>query len=333
MNDGEANPPPRTMPEGLGVDLRGFESEERAKAFGFVTAECVGEISRHINLASLEGVTVAFDYPQALRELDRGYDEKSELSPSQGSVVGIAMTPSVLRGDVLKSHIVLNAPYVISLENIDSEFYGLALQTLAHECAHVNVTAAFNTCFPGVLPKKKFQSRHDAIRWDIALACWDEFAATSLSAWIGENPAPAYEQIFLQSLAVARSDANMAINAFRLDRDFGRVVPEVLRSYGELMKHACYLLGTMDGLGQTVEDLPNTHAALDGHWFQPYFSRLAEACLAIAAQYGRWEDTRTFDAIGDIAEAILEEGGMLLKRSPEGGLLALFPLTRVAKPR
>jgi hypothetical protein len=71
--DGDQLPSP-TAPERLQISLKGFADESGARAFGETLGTFARVISRYIDLSNLDGITVAFDYPAALAELDRGYE-------------------------------------------------------------------------------------------------------------------------------------------------------------------------------------------------------------------------------------------------------------------
>ena len=73
--------PPPTAPENIFISLRGFDTEEHAHAFGNLVATYVRSLSRYIDLTTLDGITIAFDYAQALLELDRGYDTSTSSRP------------------------------------------------------------------------------------------------------------------------------------------------------------------------------------------------------------------------------------------------------------
>jgi len=139
----QADERPQTAPENISISLRCFDTEERARQFGNLIAMYVRELSRHIDLSSLDGITVAGDYNQALLDLDRGYVTSHKLTPSEELSFGVAMTPAVIRDGKVKSHIVINAGVVLPLENTNHEAFKLAFHTLAHECAHVEVTQRF----------------------------------------------------------------------------------------------------------------------------------------------------------------------------------------------
>ncbi|MBR0995510.1 hypothetical protein JQ580_32845 [Bradyrhizobium japonicum] len=63
---------------------------------------------------------------------------------------------------------------LLPLEDEKSEFFEQALHTLAHECAHVEVTGRFDTALPGILLQSKPGNAHAHYRWEIINACWDE---------------------------------------------------------------------------------------------------------------------------------------------------------------
>lgn len=60
-------------------------------------------------------MTVAFDYDEALAELDRGYETTYQLTATKGVAIGVAMAPTVIRDGVIKTHLVLNANYALSI--------------------------------------------------------------------------------------------------------------------------------------------------------------------------------------------------------------------------
>lgn len=329
----ETNQASTTVPEQFAITARGaFPSEDEARMLATQIGQVVRQFSRVFNLSELDGVTVAEDYAQALAELDRGYESSHTLTPSEGAVVGVAMTPSVLRDGMLKSHIVVNAQYLWPLLDDTHPDFQSALHIVAHECAHVEITGKFEAAIPGVLLRKCFTDIRDRARSDVILACWDEYAATRLSAGFGEDPTEGYEETLIKHMGTARQEANESIKAYRLHGDVVKVYCEAYRAYGNLLKYAAYYLGNLAGHGLELYKRPNFDAALDGHWFEAYFHRLDEACNTIAAQYGTWRDQGVFEVIGDIADDMVAEGGILCTSLQDGGLHFDIPLTPETVP-
>jgi hypothetical protein len=232
--------------------------------------------------------------------------------------VGLAMAPAVIRDGVLKVHIVMHAGLAVGLMDQGSELYQLALHALAHECAHVEVTAKLDAAFPGFVLQHRHSDLHENLRWQSITACWDEYAAACISAPFGQDPTSEYEATFLTVLASARDNANELIKAYRLHGENGRIMGEVYSCYGDLMKFACYHLGNMAGRDLSLEELPETKAALEGHWYKPHFGRLKALCEELAAEYGRWRNTSKFEAIGDLADELVRDGGLTVVHSDDG---------------
>jgi hypothetical protein len=322
--------PPSTLPGHVQVHFRGRGIDDPA-VIGHELRLLIEGMGQVFDLRRLDGVTFATDYPEALRELDRGYEATRPLTASDGRVVGIAMTPSVIRSGELKSHIVLNANVFFGMLN--ERRSGSVLHLLAHECAHVELNAAYDQAFPGILLRQRLNAR-DAARSQISLACWDEYAACRLSAPYGDNPTAEYEHSFLEHLKDARERGNTFIKAYRLHGDVQQIIDELAGVYGNLMKFAAYFLGSAAGLGTQWREFTAAVEALDGHWFLPYFERLEDTVAALYDSLGRWADHAGFDAIGDIAEEVMDECGMFFFDSPErpGEVGVKLPFTPETMP-
>jgi hypothetical protein len=324
--------PPPSLPESFGVTIRDWGDETSSRHLGEQAACWMHAISRCIDLSNIDGLTLGADYPKALAELDRGYETAAPLTPSNGIVVGIAMTPSVIRNGQLKSHIVLSAGLTAALLDVEHENFQLALHTMAHECAHVEITAAFERCFPNVLLRTKHIDLQEHYRWEVALACWDEYAATRISAGFGEEPTERYEDTFIEALQTAEENANAAIRAYRLHGDHGRIASEAYVEYGRLLKYAAYLLGDLDARDIAIEDRPRSGAALAEHPFQPTLQRLHNALRDLYNGFGRWADKSPFEAIGDIADDLIGEGGVYITKIGSGLLHIQVPFRPETSP-
>jgi hypothetical protein len=312
----EENEAQYTAPEKFTLTASGFASEEEAKSLLGIVGSAVRLISGALDLSGLDGVTIAYDYNDALSSIERGFPSNHALTPSNGDVVGIAMTPLVLRDGVLKSHIVFNARYIVHLGDENNENFGFALHTLAHECAHVEVTQLFENCFPSRLLPNYPSSSTAKIRSDIILACWDEYAATYRSAPIGAEPTAGYEDNFLHHVRETKARVTECISEYRLHGRPMEVLIAVLRIIGNLMKFSAYHLGNLDGLKIAPENMPRTAAILEGHWFAPFFIRIHEALRDIRTDYGAWQDDRAFEVIADLADEILQFVGITYKEGP-----------------
>jgi hypothetical protein len=290
------------------------------------------ELSKVIDISRLDGVSIAVDYAEALANLDRGFEASHPLTPSDGLVIGVAMTPAVLREDVVKSHIVLNASYVHMLGDYEDEFWPTAFHLLAHECAHVEINAAWDTSFPGEMLRTHYDNLVDGFLGQIVSACWDEYAACRISAGMGADPLEGYIETLENSLAQARSTANGHLRLYRTHGDHGRVLGEVFGEYGNLMKYASYLLGHMDGMGLSIDDVLALRTLLEDSWFEPFFHRLRDTLNDIFETFGRWTDKRQFDDLEALVVELMADGGIELYWTGDGGAGFNAPFTADTMP-
>lgn len=309
-----------TAPEKLNISLLGFNSVADAEEIGEIINHCTRELSKLFDLSSLDGVTCASNYAKALQDLDRGYESNHKLAPSEGNVIGIAMTPSVVRDGQLKSHIVLSAGITEGVNDVDGEKFQLFLQTLAHECAHVEIKSKFDVAFPKTLLRECNHDIRIAFQWDVTLACWDEYAATRLSSRIGLDMSGYYEEPFLKQLGETQTLANECIKQYRTHDDHHRVLSEVSNLYGILLKLSAYYLGNMDGHERGPFSQEEVDKRGSCQWFEEFLHKLHDSCQEIFSSYGRWRDKSAFEKVGNLAEELLAHGGIIFEYSSAGQL-------------
>lgn len=297
----------------FGIQARGFDDVDTATRLATIVGEAVRALGSKFDLSGLDGVTIAVDYNQALLDLDRGYETTYKLTATNSHVTGVAMTPAVLRGDILKSHIVVNAGHVWPLLDLDDvEGRAHAIHVLAHECGHVEVTNAYDRCFPNEMLRPKYGPILEQLQWKIIFAAWDEYAVTERSAGLGESQTETYEDAFLNDLALVDERSNNLILAFRGHLSVEQVLGEIYDCYGTLLKFSAYHLGNLQGLGISWKHSEKTALALNNHWFLPYFERLQEACLEISKDYGTWKSKASFTLISEIADDLVQRAGLFV---------------------
>lgn len=308
-----------TVPD-FNVCARGsFASEDDARRLAHSTGEVVKALGKVFDLRTLDGITIAEDYSQALMDLDRGYKTNYVLTPTAKIVAGVAMTPSVLRGDQLKSHIVLSASYLAPLTEIGHPEFDRALYLLTHECSHVMVTARFDASFPGILLRQPQATLLGSHRWSVILPVWDEYAACRLSQPFGEDQSDIHEQTFLAHLTSFHEAAGEAIRAYRLSNNVEDLLSGAYRTCGDLLKFAAYFLGTLAGAGRSWIDRPATQKALNESWFNTFFLQLSDSLTAIFQDFGTWEDQLAFESLGDIVDDMVRFCGVQASTVQGGG--------------
>ncbi|TDE32991.1 hypothetical protein [Antarcticimicrobium sediminis] len=324
-----------SIPSDLQFSARGFANEEYAKEAIYKLHSVLSVISQSIDLTNLDGVTVAFDYDEALAELDRGYETTYKLSATKGVAIGVAMAPTVIRDGVIKTHLVLNANYALSIleePGEETEDFGQSLHLVAHECAHVEVTAAFDRSFPKILLQKKHNNILDNMRWQVILATWDEYAVCRIVGSIGYDPADGYLETLVNVLGATRGQVYEMIKVYRAHGDVGQVAAEVYGRIRELLKYSSYFLGAV-----AAQENPETHPAVlteeaNFGWFSPFYERLVKVHEALWSDFGKWDGLNVFEALGDILEDMAESIGVEASRVSDDSINFNIPYRRETMP-
>ena len=306
-----------TIPSSLKMSAHGFPDEEYAKDALQKFYSIISEISQRIDISNLDGVTVSFDYEKSLAELDHGYDTDYTLTPTKDVGFGVAMAPNVFRDGKLRTHLVFNAPGVLRLlENPgeDTELFSLSLYIIIHECAHVEVAAKLDQCFPGILLRKEHNNILDHMRWQAILPTWEEYAVCKIAGTSGHDQTEEYLETLCKVLEKTRSDCFERIRRYRIHCRLEQIVAEVYNKLGDLMKYASYFLGAA-----LAHDHPETHpskliAEKEFAWFDPFYEKLIIALQTLWDQYGRWTNQNNFEVLGDILEAMAEDIGIKAER-------------------
>ena len=328
LSETDMERPPATVPTSMAIVIKGgyeYDSKDTLQVLKETLSLVVREISRFIDLSGVDGITVAFDQDKAIQYLDSEGDVpvKRKRNPLDNEIsFRIASGQYIRRDGKLKTHLVFYHPTIRPIVGgKDAEGFELAIHTIVHECSHVEIASVFDKSFPDII-LKHVEDWHDfdRKRWCFAIFhCWDEYAACYMSALVGANPLDGYVEVFTNALRRSAPKRMTIMKNCYIDKDWDKICDESFLLYGQLMKLACYVLGTMRRKKLTVEDVPLLKKALEGSWFASYFKRLGELCEKIMASYGKWEDLSSFEAIGDLFEEILADRGITITRLRDGG--------------
>ncbi len=140
------------MGSDIGFTCRAFPDEHSAIAVAKRVSEVLQEMAStlELSMAGLDGVTIAYDYDVALRELNRGFQSSGPLTATLDDFAGgVAMSPLVMRDGNVKSHILLSAGIVPLIDSADGGVSGKYL--IAHELAHAHEHYFRDKQLPGTL--------------------------------------------------------------------------------------------------------------------------------------------------------------------------------------
>lgn len=336
MNVADENKIPEnvTIPPNLSMSAHNFADEDYAKSALYKLHSILSVLSQSIDLSNLDGVTLSHDYDKTLAELDRGYETTYVLTATKDIAIGVAMAPSVVRNGKVKTHLVLNAPYVLNLleePGEETDFFWQALHLVAHECAHVEVTAAFDRCFPNWLLQKSHPNILDNLRWQAILAAWDEYEVCWIAGAIGHDPTAGYLETLTIVLTKTRTDCYENIKKYRLHGDVGRIVTEVYGALANLIKYSSYYLGAKHRISPDDENNPLINIP-EFAWFEDFFAKIEAALKNLHDSYGKWEDQAGFEEIGNILEEMAESVGVFATRNSDQDIYFDIPYSPETMP-
>lgn len=316
--------PPISVDDTVQYSMIGsFRSEGDAELLAKKVQSFITNFSRCMDLSGLGGVTIADDLRQGVQGLDRGYTPSSDFALTNDAVASaIATTPTVIRDGQIKSHIVFSSQSINGIaDDPTSETFQNALLVILHECAHVEATGKFDSQFPNVLLRPVTNGNLlNAKRWDYILACYHEYVACWRTAWLSKSDTQLQDflEAFIQLLSESRSKADAMIVDYASHQDHARILSETFDTYGNLMKSASYVLGTMHGLSYSLDDVPDLRNAIEDSWFESVFKRLSLNCGQILDSYGRWQDKSLFEGIGNLLETLVRDNGIAVSRQGDG---------------
>lgn len=321
--------PPASLPPNLQLSLMGFDTAENANALGNEFSATLIEISRYMDLERLAGATVTWNFEEAFAAIDRGFEGAKPITYTQtNELVCVAKCIPVLRDGLPHHHVVWHAGYVTALLDPDHEHYLYALHVIAHECGHVVDLKWRDQAFPGVILKEGYDSHVAALLDGTALVVWEEYAACRLSALFSDTKdlRATYITAFTNIIGVAQPNANKAILAYRRHGQIDRVLSEAGEPLCEPLRTAGYLLGHLDGMGDTTP-LEELCPAIVGTHYAEMLERLREALRTIWSTRESWSTmARVFADLRRIAEDTVAAGGIHFQDTHEG-LMVNIPFT------
>jgi hypothetical protein len=311
--------------EPIPYHLLGFATEDDAKAAGLRVSQVIDEVAQElgIKVAGLDGVTIASDYDVALANLDLGYETQRPLTRTNDEAAGgVAMTPFVKRDGKVLSHIVLNAGVVALIDMPANGVSGKYI--VAHELAHVHEHYIRDKVLPNTFLRQLIPEPDEAFLFDVADACWSEYAACTFSAAIHPAQASLYEITFVAVLRLAKDKITQAKKQWMIDGDFAKVWQRVAPLTGDLLKYASYLLGHAAGLNKPLQEIaPEAWQLLQSEgWLLPRISELEDCLANMMETFADWRSLDAFEPLKKVVRDQLADCGITMKG--DKGRLRIF---------
>lgn len=320
-----------TIPEDLNVQVRGFE-EKLAYNIGHKIRAAVREYSRVLPLENLDGITIGYDYNEALASIDTGFPSNGPITPTQDEEFGsgAAMALPVDREGVLKTHLVFGpmiAAYLLESDDNEEQLRrGLGLIT--HELGHAVDHEYKYQAFGNIMAQRLDTLVSDPVEqylWELSHFMWDEYCANRIATML--QPRGSDENtLFLSVHASFRSRIFDARNAYQC-----RVM--TLDEFLAVVKHnlhlaliaTAYLLGMND---VDKEELPSTAEEATALLQGPESADLLafhDVLVRIWENRGKWQSYDEILELNKPALALLHSFNLYPSVSEGGGLYMDVP--------
>ena len=320
--------------ENVNITLQGFAREDDARRIADLVGQVVFLISEHIDLERLETITITYDYERALREMNCGYETKSQLSPTKDSSgIGVAMAKQILKDDMVKVHMVFNAPYLEPLDNKEHEFFHETISLIAHECGHVEELKIFDSKFPNIL-LRPYQGTEYNYLLDVMLSSWQEYAACRISSpFCVDETLNIQSNLLVTSLENSLKESRDAIKRYRLHGDINLVWKESGTPLFSPMRYASYLFGYLDGLNRNIEDYQEAHfAIMDNDFYREILQQLHLELQSIWASKDTWASLDVFSPLKKLADMLYRAGGLNFTSFDDGTFYIDIPFSAETMP-
>lgn len=259
------------------LQLDGFGDAALAEQLVEVLNGVVSVLARRLPLGSLDGFTLAADYPAALAGLDRGGALPPEMTTALGYGLGVAKTVEVVRNGDCKAHVVLASGVALSWLSADPAIRAESLSILvkmlayvAHDYGYYDQLAAAS-----LKPDPITLILHPAVAW--APRSW--YSARE-AAFVAPDIGGSYAELVLKALAFGREAMAAARARFSETQEIEPLVRTALECASAILAHAADWLGHRAGLAEDMyyagSDLPQSLSAWElADWIELYGRDLA----------------------------------------------------------
>ena len=281
----------------------------------------VSALSQELPLRRLDGITIAGDYPAALRNLDRGIENAppvETVSPEVG--VGVANMITVLRSGETKGRVVMSSAIVDALASDNAKDAEFGIYVVVKELALVAMVEYVERALPGVL-LRSVDGELDGWLYGPVDAALHGYVASYIAAeYIDEQ-----EMVEAKRLLLADCINRMRIDvlrerlSYRDHGDLEKLLDVTMPAISYVLLFAADLLGHNAVSGRSAfRESDELHNSLEEagltNWLEAYRVNL----MKFHKQLGRWSSFDEFLSFNVHVERLLWQFGMFPWEAPEG---------------
>jgi hypothetical protein len=288
------------------VTFRDCANETDANRLAAAVFGIISQVAKVEPLGRLDGITFAYDYAAAVRDLDRGFETNQKLTTRDDSIgTGVAMAPAVMRGGVVKKHVVMRGGIAWALLGDDEALRSQATYLLVFELMHVAYLQLLDEALPGTM-LRPLRSSYEAILNAHVGGAPEAYFAARRSASLFPDRLHELRTVASDVLAQASESIPAQRRRYVQDQNLDALADLALTQIGSFILLAAELFGHCDGLEVgsalaegTLMDLLR-RCGLE-RWAQ----RLHEELRRLWEQSGRWASYDEFLSMNRFLEQAL----------------------------
>jgi hypothetical protein len=288
------------------VTFRDCADEADANRLAGAVFAIVSEVAKVEPLDRLDGITFAYDYAAAVRDLDRGFESSRKLTTRDDSIgMGVAMAPAVMRGGVIKKHIVMRAGIAWGLIGDDEVLRSKATYLLVSELMHVAYLQFVDDALPGTV-LRPLKSPYEAILNAEVGGAPEAYFAARRSAPLFPDRIHELRVVASDALTQACESIPVQRRRYQQDRNLDALADIALTQIGSFILVTAELFGHWDG--SEVAGAPadgNLMDALRRCGLERWAQRLHEELRSLWDRGGKWASYDEFLSINRFLEQAL----------------------------
>lgn len=281
----------------------------------------VSQVSYALPLGRLDGITIANDYPAALKALDRGFKNAPLVETVSSEIgVGVGQMVVVMQSTEVKGRVILAGSVAHALISGDSGQAEWAVYVLAKELALVAILEIIEHTLPGILLTRIGRELDGWLYANVDPALHSYIASYTV-AGLGnpESTVNAMRELLVQNIDRMEQTILEERFAYRYHGDVDQLVAVALPAVRQVLDFAADLLGfcasrrvsPFDDADMLIDTLNRIGIA---NWFRMFQSQLE----SFHKRLGQWESFDEFLAFNIHVERLLWQFGMFPWEGPEG---------------
>ena len=289
-----------------------------------------------LDLRRMHRIIVAADFAGELAELSAATKSGRPIAhTNEEYAVAVAKVLLLPKGEEIEILPVFNANLLIPLtEDIVSEAGRHILHVVHHELCHVHDDNKKLDAMPQVWLRHHYLGK-DMFSGPLAECCWAEYAANRLSS---SSSTPDSVTAMTDSLQSAIRRTKMEIDTkileYRYHGDLDLLLG-IFKRHGEFLAiAAAYVLGYIDGLQKTLEELsPNAAQELANSYFETTWNSMQTALREMWETYPEgWHDISTYTRLAVVLEQYYSSMGLALSTMENGHAYVDIPFRPETTP-